>query len=70
MHAAMSHLNLVMIHPFRDLKMAVDAGLLAPYGEKRGRHYVRGPKLVTIRGQITESRDPSDTADPFQAPTD
>jgi len=49
----------------RDLKQLVDAGLLLPRGENRGRHYVAGPMVLEIRGR---HRQPKDIADPFSEP--
>lgn len=49
----------------RDLRQMVDAGLLHPKGEKRGRHYVATPKLQSLRQAIIASRDPRDDRDPF-----
>jgi Fic family protein len=51
----------------RDLKLAVDAGLLIARGEKRGRHYVRGGALSDLRVQVMQQRDPAEMADPFKA---
>lgn len=47
----------------RDLALAVEAGLLKAMGERRGRHYVRSPKLEEIRNLTREPRGASD--DPF-----
>jgi Fic family protein len=46
----------------RDLKRLVDAGLLVPKGEKRGRVYGRGEELTRLR-EATRSRRP--VADPY-----
>ena len=46
----------------RDLKMLVDAGLLIPDGEKRGRFYVAGPRVAEIRRRF---RLPRAGDDPF-----
>ena len=46
----------------RDLKMLVDAGLLIPDGEKRGRFYVAGPRVAEIRRRF---RLPRAFDDPF-----
>ena len=46
----------------RDLKMLVDAGLLIPDGEKRGRFYVAGPRVAEIRRRF---RLPRAVDDPF-----
>jgi Fic family protein len=50
----------------RDLRLAVEAGLLIPRGEKRGRHYVRGGALGQIRQDIVSGRKATDMADPFE----
>jgi hypothetical protein len=47
----------------RDLGLAVDAGLLIPKGERRGRYYVRSPRLHEIRDKTREPRPVQD--DPF-----
>lgn len=47
----------------RDLKELVDAGLLIPEGEKRGRHYVASEKIIKIR---SENRLPKGDDDPFE----
>ena len=49
----------------RDLKLLVDTGLLAPHGERRGRHYTAGSALLSMRRAIIDARDPRDDADPF-----
>jgi Fic family protein len=49
----------------RDLKMMVDAGLLAAHGEKRGRSYVGSDRLRAIWKEIRESSYPIDLVDPF-----
>ena len=46
----------------RDLKGLVDAELLIPEGERRGRHYVASPVLTEIRQR---ARLPKTIADPF-----
>ena len=46
----------------RDLKMLVDAGLLIPDGEKRGRFYVAGPRVAEICRRF---RLPRAVDDPF-----
>jgi Fic family protein len=47
----------------RDLKSLVDAGLLVPEGEKRGRYYVAGQHVREIRERY---RLPKGTDDPFK----
>lgn len=49
----------------RDLRQLVEAGLLAPKGERRGRYYVACPELSNIRKLIISSRDKRDGSDPF-----
>lgn len=49
----------------RDLGKMVDAGLLEPNGEKRGRYYTATKRIVTIRREIVHRRDPRDETDPF-----
>jgi len=49
----------------RDLRLMVDAALLEPKGEKRGRFYVATPRLQAMRRAIIDSRDPRDDSDPF-----
>ena len=50
----------------RDLKGLVDAGLLIPEGEKRGRDYLAGPLVRSIRDSM---RMPKDNEDPFAEPS-
>ncbi|HEY3751692.1 MAG TPA: Fic family protein [Pseudonocardiaceae bacterium] len=49
----------------RDLQKLVQADLLAPMGERRGRHYVARPALTSIRQAVLRSRTPRDDTDPF-----
>lgn len=49
----------------RDLKQLVDAGLLIPQGETRGRHYIAGPQVLEIRAR---HRQPKIIDDPFAEP--
>lgn len=49
----------------RDLKQLVDAGLLAPHGEKRGRHYTGSSQLRDLWRTIAAARDPRDDSNPF-----
>jgi DNA-binding transcriptional ArsR family regulator len=49
----------------RDLKAMVDAGLLTPIGERRGRHYEADPVLLDARRRVRESRRPRELDDPF-----
>jgi hypothetical protein len=45
-----------------DLKAMVEAGLLEPRGEKRGRFYVASPTIMAIRKNVAE---PKNVPDPF-----
>jgi Fic family protein len=47
----------------RDLKQLVTVGLLAPRGERRGRHYVASDELLALRAKSLEVRVP--IQDPF-----
>jgi len=49
----------------RDLKAMVDAGLLDPVGERRGRHYVARELVIDMRRRIRQDRPARDTTDPF-----
>lgn len=51
----------------RDLKALVDAGLLEPTGEKRGRHYTRSDHLAEVYGEIRARRESIADDDPFEA---
>jgi Fic family protein len=53
----------------RDLKAMVDAKLLEPIGQTRGRHYVGEPILLEQRSRIQSTRAPRDTSDPFELAT-
>lgn len=46
-----------------DLKTLSDAGLLIPYGEKRGRYYMAGPAVLEVR---RSTRTPRTEEDPFE----
>jgi hypothetical protein len=46
----------------RDLRALVDAGLLVPHGERRGRHYVASEWLLQAR---TATRSVTVTTNPF-----
>ncbi|MGQ0776307.1 MAG: Fic family protein [Pseudonocardiales bacterium] len=52
----------------RDLRQLVDADLIAPRGERRGRYYVARPELASIREMVTSMRVERDDSDPFTAP--
>jgi Fic family protein len=49
----------------RDLQRLVEAQLLTPRGEKRGRFYAGGAALRQARQEIIASRNPRDDSDPF-----
>ena len=49
----------------RDLKHLLEAQLLRPVGEKRGRYYTASPKLRDLWQSIVTNRDPRDDSDPF-----
>jgi hypothetical protein len=53
------------INASRDLKNAVDAGLLVPLGERRGRLYVGAPHIKAIFDRIRNEHI-KPIADPFQ----
>jgi Fic family protein len=53
----------------RDLKAMVDARLLRPVGERRGRHYVAHEALLELRRGIRGDRPAGVTADPFELAT-
>lgn len=50
----------------RDLKAMVDAELLNPIGERRGRYYLAGRNVVALAGRIRTSRPPRADVDPFE----
>lgn len=49
----------------RDLKALVDAGLLEPHGNNRGRHYVGAETLRATWQSVRASRPPREEFDPF-----
>jgi Fic family protein len=51
----------------RDLRQLVEANLLEPRGQKRGRFYVAQPELIRIRTDVRAGRDRRDDTDPFTA---
>lgn len=51
----------------RDLRQLVDADLIAPRGERRGRYYVARTELASIREMVVSMRDKRDDSDPFAA---
>jgi Fic family protein len=54
----------------RDLRELVDAKLLEPVGERRGRYYLAMPEVRAIRDALRADREPRETADPFQLAAD
>ena len=50
----------------RDLKAMVEAGLLKPIGQTRGRYYIAEPILREQRIRIQADRAPKETSDPFE----
>ena len=50
----------------RDLRAIVDAKLVRPVGQTRGRYYVGEPVLLAERGRIQATRAPKETIDPFE----
>lgn len=49
----------------RDLRQLVEAELIAPKGESRGRYYVARGELSIIRETVISMRDKRDDSDPF-----
>ena len=49
----------------RDLRRLVDASLLSPRGEKRGRHYVAHPRLLELVEPIRQRTSAFNNDDPF-----
>lgn len=47
----------------RDLARLTQLGLLRPVGETKGRHYVMGEQLATLRRRVLETREP--LVDPY-----
>jgi Fic family protein len=50
----------------RDLRALVEAKLLEPVGERRGRYYLARPNVKAIRTSLRAGRQPRQTADPFE----
>jgi hypothetical protein len=44
----------------------VDAGLLRPVGQTRGRYYLAEPKVTAEREALQETRALKETSDPFE----
>jgi Fic family protein len=53
----------------RDLRALVDAKLLQPIGQTRGRYYLGEPSLLAERRRIQAGRAPKETSDPFELAT-
>ena len=51
----------------RDLKTLVEAKLLEPHGDKRGRHYTAAGPLIELRDSARAARTPTHGVDPFEA---
>ena len=51
----------------RDLQAMVEAGLLTPIGDKRGRRYQSSKELADVWSQIRSARPTRDEADPYGA---
>lgn len=49
----------------RDLRLLVEANLIEPRGQKRGRVYIARPDLRAIHSEVIADRNPRDDADPF-----
>jgi Fic family protein len=49
----------------RELRSMVNAGLLQPVGERRGRYYVAEPALRDVQRRIRRERPPRDEYDPY-----
>jgi len=50
----------------RDLRAMVEAGLLTPVGERRGRYYLASKQVEHLRRKIRSERPPKAEGDPFQ----
>jgi Fic family protein len=53
----------------RDLRALVEAKLVKPVGQTRGRYYVAEPILLTERKRIQSNRAPKETSNPFELAT-
>ena len=49
----------------RDLRAMVDAGLLTPVGEKRGRYYLATAEIKAFRETVRRERPPREEYDPY-----
>jgi hypothetical protein len=54
----------------RDLRALVDARLLVPIGQTRGRYYVGEPTVLDQRRRIQTTRAPKETSNPFEVASD
>jgi Fic family protein len=54
----------------RDLRALVDARLLVPIGQTRGRYYVGEPTVLDQRRRIQATRAPKETSNPFEVASD
>ncbi len=54
----------------RDLKRMVEAELLEPKGEKRGRYYIATPRLLSLAEASWEEERGAEQVDPFAEVTD
>lgn len=48
-----------------DLRRMVEAGLLQPHGERRGRFYLASPELRQVMAEVRKDRPLRDSSDPF-----
>lgn len=51
----------------RDLRELVDAGLLVPHGERRGRYYTAGKVIAELSSKIPKSKRPGDPFEELRA---
>jgi Fic family protein len=54
----------------RDLRLMVDAQVVDPVGERRGRYYLPAAELSKLRAAIRSSRPPRASEDPFEVVQD
>jgi Fic family protein len=54
----------------RDLRALVDAALLEPIGQTRGRHYLGAQQLLDARARVQATRVPKEHDDPFEIAMD
>jgi len=65
-----THADVSELVASRDLRALVDAGLLEPRGERRGRFYVRSARLATVDADVRGSRSSRSFEDPFELARD